>query len=178
MKPSLLIASPQMRDPFFERAVVLVWLHDDDGALGVVVNRMLTQTVADMLQPPDGTDLSAYEASAVAWGGPVEQHVGTVLTRTAVDEDEGWNLEGGISVTRSLDALLRLIGQGDGFLLCLGVAGWGPGQLDDEIQQGAWLWTDCDASLVFEVPVEERYDRALATLGLTRDRVWMQPIDE
>jgi putative transcriptional regulator len=178
MKPSLLIASPQMHDPFFEKTVVLVWTHDEDGALGVIVNRLLKQHLPEVLQAPDGVDLSPYAASQVAWGGPVEPNVGTVVSKVAVDEDEGWNLEGGLSVTRSLDALLRLIGAREQLLLCLGFAGWGPGQLDQEIAEGSWLWTDCDMSLVFEVPVAERYDRALATLGLRKEQVWMRPVDE
>ena len=178
MKPCLLIASPQMRDPFFERTVVLIWHHDEEQALGVVVNRMLDQTVKEVLSPPDDIDLDRYADAEVAWGGPVERTSGTVVTREFVSEDEGWNVEGGLGITQSLDALLRMLRRQESFLLCLGYAGWGAGQLDEEIQSGHWLWTDCDASLVFDVPAEERYDRALATLGLTRHTVWMQPIDE
>lgn len=178
MKPTLLIASPQMRDPFFEKSLVLVWMHEEDGAVGVVVNRLLSQSVADVLAAPDGVDLQPYATTQVGWGGPVEPGTGTVVSDRPVAEEEGWNLDGGLTVTRSLDALLRLIRSKHEFLLCLGYAGWGPGQLDKELQEGGWLWTDCDASLIFGVPVEERYDKALATLGLTRSTVWMQPIDE
>lgn len=178
MKPSLLIASPQMKDPFFERTVVLVWHHDEEGAVGVVVNRVLEHTLPDVLDPPDDVDLAPYASTVVAWGGPVETTSGTVVSRSRVPEDEGWNLAEGLGVSRSLDVLMALLRQQDPVLLCLGYAGWGPGQLDEEIRRGGWLYADCDPAIVFDAPADERYDRALATLGLTPAMVWMQPIDE
>ena len=87
-------------------------------------------------------------------------------------------LPDGIGVTRSQDALLRLLEQREPVILCLGYAGWGPGQLDKEIELGGWLWTDCDADIVFGAPPEERYDRALATLGLHASSLWVPPISE
>lgn len=178
MQPSLLIASPQMRDPNFERTVVLLWQYDDEGAIGVVVNRELPHLLADVLDKEQDLDLAPYRSERVGWGGPVERFTGTAVTRGAMDEDEGWTLDGGLAVTRSQEALRRLIADRRPVLLCLGYAGWSPGQLDREIEQGGWLFTDCDASLVFDVPVAERYDRALATLGVTADGVWMTPVNE
>ncbi len=189
MKPSILIASPQMRDTFFEKTVILLWHHDDDGAVGVVVNRPLDQALPDVIVAPEGVDLTPYRDAKVAWGGPVDTATGTVVARRAMPEDEGWSIETHpsvasdaaptsrvIGVTRSLDQLLSLIRAREPFILCLGYAGWGPGQLDDEVASGAWLWTDCDPGLVFDVPADERYDQALATLGLTQAGVWMQPV--
>lgn len=189
MKPSILIASPQMRDTFFEKTVILLWHHDEDGAVGVVVNRPLEQSLPDVIVAPDGVDLAPYRDAKVAWGGPVDTTTGTVVARRAMPEDEGWSIETHatvasdeaptsrvIGVTRSLDQLLALIRAREPFVLCLGYAGWGPGQLDDEVSSGAWLWTDCDPGLVFDVPADQRYDQALATLGLTQSGVWMQPV--
>jgi len=178
MKPCLLIASPQMKDPFFERAVVLVWHHDDDGAIGVVINRPLPHKLVDVLQDSDQIDTSAYVDTTVSWGGPVETMSGTVITRSPLIEHEGWSLEAGLGVTRSQEALQRLLHTRSPILMCLGYAGWGPGQLDTEIERGGWLWTDLDASIIFDVPVDHRYDSALANLGLSSSMVWMQPIDE
>ncbi|MEQ1506328.1 MAG: YqgE/AlgH family protein [Myxococcota bacterium] len=187
MQPSLLIASPQMRDPNFEKTVVLVWHHDAQGAIGVVVNRPTGHRLDEVLdfpldrsgrdsgRPPDApirTDVP------VAWGGPVENGSGTVVTIGAITDDEGWMLPSGLSVTRSHEALTRLLEEGAPMMLCLGYAGWGPGQLDKEIELGGWLWTDCDASIVFGTPPDERYDRALASLGLQAHQVWMQPVNE
>lgn len=176
MKPNLLIASPQMVDPFFKRAVVLVWHHDEEGAIGVIVNKELDHRLSDVLTADVAAGATAD--ARIGWGGPVEPGSGTVITSSPIAEDEGWNLDGGLSVTRSMDALLRLLASPDRLLLCLGYAGWGPGQLDDELQRGSWLWTECDAALVFEVAAPDRYDRALSTLGLTAAAVWMPPIDE
>lgn len=168
-----------MRDPFFEKSLVLLWHHDDTGAIGVIVNRIAEETIFDVLEPfPDGVDVDQVGRTHVALGGPVERGAGTVIFRGEVEDDDGWNIEGGMAVSRSMDVLLRLLQDADRFLLCLGYAGWGPGQLDEEIMQGGWLWTDPDATLILDVPPDERYDRALATLGLTQTSVWMQPIDE
>lgn len=178
MQPTLLIASPQMQDPFFERTVVLVWHYDEDGAIGVVVNRTLKHRLPDVLDIEGDVDLSPYAEVPVAWGGPVESGSGTVVTSGGITDEEGWILPNGLGVTRSQDALIRLLTHRAPLMLCLGYAGWGPGQLDREIEMGGWLWTDCDADLVFGVAPEQRYEAALATLGLTTSSVWMPPIAE
>lgn len=173
----MLVASPQMRDTSFQRAVVLVWHHDAEGAVGVVVNRPLPRTVPTVLDLPDDVDPTPYERTSVAWGGPVEGGTGTVVTLGEVASDEGWSFSG-LAVSRSMDALLALLREGRPVLLCLGYAGWGPGQLDQEIVDGSWVVVDVDADLVFSVAAQERYERALASLGLTPTTVWMTPIDE
>ncbi|MFT4624852.1 MAG: putative transcriptional regulator [Myxococcota bacterium] len=180
MDPRLLIASPQMQDPNFRNAVVLVFTHDEDGAMGVVVNRLLEHTLPEVLKLEADRELNldAYRDTRVAWGGPVQEDAGIVVTRGQVSDAEGTTLAGGLGITGSRDALERLISAQEQVLLCVGYAGWGAGQLDSEIEQGSWLWTDCDAALVFDTPPDDRYDAALASLGLTRNMVWMQPIDE
>jgi len=179
LQPTLLIASPQTRDPLFERTVVLVFEHTEHGALGVVVNRQLQHKVEDVLDLAEGPDLTEFAGVPVVWGGPVGTNHGTVVTGAHLNEQElGWTLPNGLSVTRSQDALLRLLGERAQLMLCLGYAGWAAGQLDREISRGGWLWTDCDASIVFDTPAEDRWSKALATLGLTPGVVWMQPVDE
>lgn len=177
--PTLLIASPQMRDAFFEQTLVLLWHHDDGGAIGVVVNRPIHHRLSEVLVLGEGMpDVPPDDESQVLWGGPVEGDAGTVLTLGDVHADEGWQLACGINVTRSQEALARLLEERAPLILCLGYAGWGPGQLDREIEAGGWLWTDIDPRLVFEVPTETRWETALATLGLTPTTVWMRPISE
>ena len=178
MKPSLLIASPQMKDSFFEKTVVLMWHHDEDGAIGVVVNRPIGHSIKDVLAIADDLDLSKYAENPVGWGGPVESGSGTVVTKGAVTEEEGWPILPDLAVTRSQEALIRLIGEGADLILCLGYAGWGPGQLDRELSEGAWLWTDLDPEILFSAALDKRYERALASLGLTPTTVWMTPIEE
>ena len=178
MKPSLLIASPQMKDPFFERTVVLLWQHDEDGAVGVVVNRPLGHSLAEVLAIADDLDLADYKDQPVAWGGPVEATTGTIITLETVDDEEGWQVDEQLAVTRSQEALIRLIEQGARVLLCLGYAGWGPGQLEAELAKGGWLWTEPSPDLLFDHPLDERWERALASMGLAEHTVWMTPIDE
>jgi putative transcriptional regulator len=84
----------------------------------------------------------------------------------------------GIGVTRSQDALIRLIQEDAPIVLCLGYAGWSAGQLDREIEEGGWLAIEAEAQLVFDAAPEEIYDLALSRLGLTAATVWMQPISE
>ena len=178
MQPSLLIASPQSRDPFFGRTVVLVWHHDPAGAIGVVVNRHLKHQLSEVLELDPALAPGPLPEVPIVWGGPVESGSGTVVTAGRVTLEEGWVLSSGLAVTQSQDVLLRLLRESAPMMLCLGYAGWGAGQLDREIERGGWLWTDCDASIVFDTPPEERYDRALASLGLTATSVWMQPVNE
>lgn len=166
-----------MRDPNFERTVVLLCQHTDEGALGLVINREGAVPVADVLEGMKlGNRVSDDELTW--WGGPVGRGTGFVIWRGQVPKDEGWTLGGEIAVSPSVDRLTRLLDGGSPFHLCLGYAGWSPEQLDLEIARGAWLYTDPDPALIFEVPQALRYDRALALLGLKAETVWMLPIDE
>lgn len=175
--PCLLVASPRIQDPHFQRAVVLLWHHDEDGAIGVVVNRTLDHALPDVLDLPDEVDAEDYAATHVHWGGPVETGTGTVVTPQAVSEEEGWNVSG-LGVSRSMDVLMGLLKRGAPIKLCLGYAGWGPGQLEEEVRSGGWIYTDIDPTLVFDLPADEQYAHALATLGLDEQVVWMPTIDE
>ena len=170
----MLIASPQMGDPNFDRTVVLVCQHDENGAVGLVVNREGPATVSDVLEKLEIETTSAYDTPT--WlGGPVRPGTGFVLWRGTVDPDEGWNVGGGIAVSPSAERLNLLALGGTPFALCLGYAGWSPGQLDEEVQSGAWLFIDVDANILFEHPMDKRYEAALALLGLTAATVVMTP---
>lgn len=170
----LLISSPQMGDPSFSETVVLVWWHDADGAIGVVLNRPLHHPLSEVLADLDPDD---YPGAEAVWGGPVERSQGTVVTRGPVSDDQGWPLRDGLSVTRSHEVLVRLLDDRQDLILCLGYAGWGPGQLDSELERGDWLFTDATDDLVFDTPRSQLYEAALASLGLTPDQVLMTPVD-
>lgn len=174
----LLIASPQLRDPNFTQTVVLLCHHDEEGALGVVINRETPITLAEVLQELELPGAPDRAERPVMWGGPVEQSTGFLVYRGACEEHEGWNLPGPVAVTTSPPRFKALLPYGEGFLMCLGCAGWGPGQLDEEIRQGSWLYTELDTDLVFEEPVPGRYEAALRLLGLRAQQVWMSPVDE
>lgn len=190
MKPSLLIASPSLTDPFFERSVVLVWHHDEEGALGVVVNRPLAEaaergvmprsagiTIEDVLVVDDDIDLGEVGKRPVNWGGPVDTDSGTMLTLANITDEEGWRLETGVNITRSQDALVRVLAEDAPIRLCLGYAGWGPGQLDREIAEGSWLFTDPEPALVFNENAEACWKQAIQTLGIQPEWVLMSPIE-
>ncbi|TVQ91976.1 MAG: YqgE/AlgH family protein [Deltaproteobacteria bacterium] len=163
-----------MRDTFFEETVILLWHHDEDGAIGIVVNRPLEHPLSEVLEGPPVHD---YPGAWVAWGGPVERSSGTAVLRGEVDDEEGWTLPCRVGITRSEDRLRRAIEEQTELLLCLGYAGWGPGQLDREIEDGSWLYTDVSDQLVFDTPSDKVYERALWTLGLTPSTVLMDPGD-
>lgn len=175
MEPGLLVASPQMRDPNFERAVVLLVQHSAQGALGLVVNRespVRLGSVIDQLEL-GGSDIADRN---VLWGGPVERGAGFVVFRGPAPE--GWTCPGNISVSPSRERLAALVRGGEAFHLCLGYAGWGPSQLDRELESGSWVHVEADPWLVFDAPTAERYDRALARLGAPAGALWMNPVNE
>ena len=166
-----------MKDPHFEGTVVVLCQHDENGAVGVVVNRETTIRLGDVLEQLSIPRAGRVDAP-VLWGGPVEPGAGFVVFLGSVPEDEGWNVGDGVAVSPSRDRLAQSLGGEEAFHLCLGYAGWGPGQLDEEIAQGAWLYCEVARAVILETPVGERYTTALAHLGLDVETVWMQPVNE
>lgn len=175
MDPGYLIASPQMRDTNFAHTLILLVHHDEKGALGLVINRQTQIRVGDLLEEIEGVDPSRANGT-VLWGGPVEPGVGFVIYRGVAEE--GWTVGHELAVSASGERLATLVGSGEPFELCVGYAGWGPGQLDREYLEGSWVHLDATADLVFDCPPGERYDRALARMGLRAETLWMSPIDE
>jgi putative transcriptional regulator len=170
-----------MRDPWFERALVLLCQHNDEGAIGVIINKkgeVNLQEVIDRLSEDHGEFGTLQDGTqGTWWGGPVGEGAGFVIFKGTVEDGEGWNI-GAVAVSPSLERLAELIREGTGFELCLGYAGWGPGQLAEEIKTGSWLAVDIDPDIVFDTPPEQRYEKALAQLGLTPETIWMTPVDE
>jgi putative transcriptional regulator len=170
-----------MRDPWFERALVLLCQHNDEGAIGLIINKkggVDLQEVIERLSEDHGEFGTLQNTSQRTWwGGPVGEGAGFVIFNGTVEDGEGWNI-GAVAVSPSLERLAELIREGTGFELCLGYAGWGPGQLADEIKTGSWLAVDIDPDIVFDTPPEQRYEKALAQIGLTPETIWMTPIDE
>jgi putative transcriptional regulator len=166
----LLIAMPQMMDPRFARSVVYVCAHsEDEGAMGLVVNKLLASLTMDALFTHLNLDPTTLAASRpVHFGGPVEPGRGFVLHTADYNEDATLLVGDGIAVTATLD-ILRAIGRGEGprrNLLALGYAGWAPGQLDAEIQANGWLSAPADSDLLFDDDFEAKWQRALAKLGI------------
>ena len=115
------------------------------------------------------------------WGGPVEKGAVFVLFNGSIAPFEGWTIEleeNTISIGTSVALIQQQVNQNNDFELILGYAGWSPGQLDQEIQTGSWLYSDLDPSILLSLPFKDRYGFALAHLGLQKEKIWMNPIDE
>jgi putative transcriptional regulator len=180
LAPGLLLASPPLGDPNFDRTVVLLAVHGEGGALGFVVNRPAPVTLGEVLSYAGYGDASAGDRSLVYMGGPVQPTSGWILSvDPSTSADDGGVLAVGdrIRVTSSrgaFDALARDVaarrsGAPDVTrrVVILGYSGWGPGQLESEIAAGAWLPAPLDEGVVFDVALQERWERAYRLLGLT-----------
>jgi putative transcriptional regulator len=165
----LLVALPALDDPNFSRSVTLICQHDDDGAMGVVVNRSSEYTLGDVLRQMDieGGD-TALRAQAVLAGGPVHPERGFVLHGGERAWDSTLAISEGLYVTTSRD-VLEAIATGDGpanVAVALGCAGWGAGQLEYELTENSWLTVPADAELLFATPLEGRWQAAAGRIGV------------
>jgi putative transcriptional regulator len=159
---TFLVASPHLRGSAFEGAVILLLEHDEGGAMGLLVNAPLTQSVADLLP-----DAPGGEAGSAWAGGPVDSGVGWCLYRTPLNRSGEVRLVPGLLVSSSLDVLHGVMASGQPYMLLLGYAGWAPGQLTEEARAGTWLWVEQDTpELLWDVPAGERWQAALNRLGV------------
>ncbi len=177
-----LIAMPGLEDASFARSVVYVCEHSERGALGLVINKpsdINLKVLFDKVELPLGrTDLLL---SPVFQGGPVQADRGFVLHEPTFARSEQpaesvyastMYIPGGLEMTTSKD-VLEALSTGAGprkVLVSLGYSAWGEGQLESELGDNSWLTVDADISVIFDTPVEQRYDKALGLLGL---QVWM-----
>jgi putative transcriptional regulator len=168
LAPAFLLSMPQLTDPNFSRTVVLLCKHNSEGAFGLVVNRPLITTgrVVVNLDPPVETDRELQ-----VWvGGPVEPQSSWMLVGGDLDLDEpapGHRITNGLTLSASPDLLRRLLDPNPPprTRLIVGYSGWGPGQLEAELAESAWLMSDVDADLIFETPPERMWEAAIRRLG-------------
>lgn len=164
-----LLAMPNMADPNFSGAVVLIAEHSERGALGLVVNKPTTMTLATLLERIDLAHHDDEQARMpVFFGGPVQTDRGFVLHQPQGDWNSTVAIGPDLSLTTSKD-VLEAVAEGEGperLLVTLGYAGWGPGQLEAEITQNAWLTVKADPALLFDTPAEERFIQAYQMLGI------------
>jgi putative transcriptional regulator len=166
----LLVAMPQMQDPRFARTVIFMCMHNEDGAMGLVVNKLIDSLTMPSLLDQLGIETSAISVKTpVYFGGPVEAHHGFVLHSADYVEDCTLVVEGGIALTASIE-ILKSIARGAGprhSILALGYAGWGPGQLDRELQANGWLHVAADENILFRDGNQDKWLRALGKLGIS-----------
>ncbi|WP_250625160.1 YqgE/AlgH family protein [Pinirhizobacter soli] len=164
-----LIAMPGLVEPPFARGVTFLCQHGDDGAVGLLINQMSEYRLADVLAQ---MDLECQDDEIadhpVLIGGPVKQERGFVLHREPGQWESSYRINEAWSVTTSRDILVAMAaGEGPAqALLALGYAGWSPGQLEQELMENAWLTTEADARVVFDTPLEDRWNAAAGLMGV------------
>lgn len=165
----ILIAMPAMEDPRFAHSVVYLCAHTDEGAMGIMLNRPLAKpSFDDLLKQLEVEPAPPARRIQLCSGGPVDNGRGFVLHTADWTGDGSLRVNDRVALTASLD-VLKAIAEGGGpesGLLALGYAGWGPGQLDAEIQQNAWLSAPVAEALVFDTGHETKWRRALASLRI------------
>ncbi len=169
LRDHFLIAMPGLADPNFFHAVVYLCEHDEEGAMGLVVNRPLDLTLGEIFEQM-GIEASdeAAAGQAVYFGGPVQCERGFVIHRPHGDWESSLSVSDEVAVTSSRDILVS-IASGRGprdSLVALGYAGWGPGQLEQELVDNAWLSVESDPAILFGTADEERWQAAAARGGI------------
>lgn len=165
--PGFLIAVPQLADPNFERAVVLMLEHSASGAMGLVINRPAGITLGEVARSHEIAAAAQLEDAPVFVGGPVEPERGFVL-HARNDLPEHVQLFEGMHLSGSMESLKILLEQGssESFRLCLGYAGWGPGQLEQELREGSWLTAEAVPRHVLETPPDQAWEAILRSMGI------------
>jgi putative transcriptional regulator len=166
-----LIAMPGMADETFAGSVVYLCEHTEKGALGLVINKPIDIKLKNLFEKVElNLDRKELAEQPVFFGGPVQTERGFVL-HEKLGDDAGYNstlsIPGGLAMTTSKD-VLEALADGAGprkVLVTLGYSGWQAGQLEDELARNGWLTVDADPAVIFDTPIEQRYQRALSLLG-------------
>jgi putative transcriptional regulator len=175
----LLIAMPALQDPNFHRSVTYVCQHNEQGAMGLVINRGADLSFTDVLRQLQIESLPALaDRVPVLIGGPVQQERGFVLHSAVGPGERSWDssfrINDALSVTTSRDVLEALSRQENSgrALLALGYAGWDAGQLENELMENAWLTAEVhDHAILFDIPLEHRWQAAADLVGVDINRI-------
>jgi putative transcriptional regulator len=168
-----LIAMPGMGDGTFAGSVVYLCEHTEKGALGLVINKPIDIKLKNLFEKVElSLDREDLVDEPVYFGGPVQTERGFVLHERLGDDGGHYNsslrIEGGLEMTTSKD-VLEALSNGAGpkkVLVTLGYSGWGAGQLEEEISRNGWITVQAEPNIIFDTPVEQRYDKALSLLGI------------
>ena len=195
LENQLLIAMPTLGDPYFNKTVTYICEHNEEGAMGLIINLPVNITLADLLKQIEPgeedkagkisktseltekndinditlvTDISNSLEQLVLAGGPIAQQRGFVLHSSQPGWSSSLVLSKELMITTSKDILMALGTQKapEQFIVTLGYAGWGPGQLEQELQANSWLTTPADSEILFKTPIEQRWKKATEKLGI------------
>jgi putative transcriptional regulator len=167
-----LIAMPAMEDPYFSRSLIYIAEHNEQGALGIIVNRPIDMNLATLLEkidiPLEPSESASLSLLPICFGGPVQTDRGFVLHRPIGAWQSTLTVNENVGLTSSLDVLQAVArdGQPHEIMVTLGYSGWGAGQLEQELAQNAWLTVAADPHILFDTPFEERLPSALERLGI------------
>lgn len=172
LRHQLLIAMPRLGDPRFNQSVTYLFEHNEEGAMGVIINRPLDLPITELFsQVGIVTTVGGFPGMDIVYGGPVQESRGFVLHRTD-PQLPAWqhsvDFPGGATLTTSRD-VLEAIAAGRGptsALIALGYAGWGPGQLEEELADNSWLLAPADSDILFDLPFESRWRAAAGRIGV------------
>ena len=180
----LLIAMPNMSDPRFERSVLLMCAHDEQHAMGVIVNKPLADVeMSELLEQLEIDIAEGAKEQPVFFGGPVQTDRGLVLHSLDYRVDSTLEVCPGVGLTTTRDILIDIAGGAaraapEKFMLAIGYAGWGEGQLEQELSMNAWAHCDPDTAIIFPKDASVSWKRALARLGVTEAMLspeWSSP---
>jgi putative transcriptional regulator len=166
-----LIAMPSMQDPVFGGTVVYVCEHNENGVLGVVINKPTDMTMQVLFERIDlklEAGLESHVDEPIMFGGPVQDDRGFVLHTPGNHYSSSLTVTKDIAFTTSID-VLEAVAAGEGpprMLVSIGYSGWSPGQLEDEISRNGWLTVGADPEILFDLPIEDRYTAAMRLLGI------------
>ncbi len=192
LENQFLIAMPSLGDDYFNKTVTYICEHNDEGAMGLIINMPVNITLQDLLkqieendneqaneeqsstqqqsspETEESTNVDHSLEQLVLSGGPISQNRGFVLHRTQPGWKSSLALSDDIMITTSKDILLSLGTKEapEQFMVTLGYAGWGPGQLETELQANSWLTIDADSDILFNTPIEQRWQKATEKLGI------------
>ena len=174
LQQQMLIAMPSMSDPNFFRSVTLMCQHNEEGAIGITINRLSSFTLGEIFRQLDiNCEHEQISSMLVLDGGPVSPDHGFVMHPPVDGFESSIRINDDIMVTTSRD-ILAAIATGNGpeqFVVALGYAGWGDGQLESEMRENAWLAVPADKKLLFDSPLEGRWAMAVGNLGIDIDNL-------
>ncbi len=178
LEHNFLIAMPSLDNSWFEKTVIYIVEDNEQGTMGLVINLPHKLTVSDLLDHFDYVAKTHYDYmdNPVMVGGPVDMERGFILHRPIGNWKSSMSLTDELAMTVSDDLLEALAHQQgpDEFIVCLGFAGWQPGQLAQEMQDNSWLNIPYNDVLLFETPVENKWEVALGTLGISPEFLSME----
>lgn len=179
MSARMLVASPQLMDPYFRNTVILMGPDSERGSMGWVINRrsdVVMQEVLDQLE----LNPTPTSTAAVYWGGPVNPGLGFLLYMgpPILGDPTQISITRGLNVSTSKQTLQNLLTlpSPPWYMLCVGYAGWTPGLVDEEISRGSWISVDYDQALLMGTPEEVRWEHAISRLGIAKEHIWMHAV--